>query len=90
MPLVVVLSDSFGASRPYMWPRRTSMERLSTAVILPKRFIQTEGLNDHSACHAHRVIADRAVDLLSAAQSLEGTDEYKRLQTAFLERGMID
>ena len=51
---------------------------------------QTEGLNDHSACHAHRVIADRAVDLLSAAQSLEGTDEYKRLQTAFLERGMID
>ena len=37
-----------------------------------------------------RVIAERAVDLLSAAQSLEGMDEYKRLQTAFLERGMID
>ena len=37
-----------------------------------------------------RVITDHAAELLSSAQGLEGTDEYKRLQTAFLERGMID
>ena len=37
-----------------------------------------------------RVIADHAAELLSSAQGLEGTDAYKRLQTAFLERGMID
>ena len=37
-----------------------------------------------------RDIADHAAELVSSAQGLEGTDEYGRLRTAFLERGMID
>ncbi|MDE0268577.1 MAG: hypothetical protein OXI96_06030 [Acidimicrobiaceae bacterium] len=43
----------------------------------------------HDAWHARRV-AEQAVDILHSAQDLAGTDEYKRLHNALLERGVIE
>lgn len=73
------------------WVHEVAKRAMSTPVTVTKlalldRLIRRER-SDHWAL---RHIADNIQGFLATASSLASTDEYQRLRTALLERGMID
>ena len=72
------------------WVYEVAKRAKSPPATVTKLALLDRLIRERSDQWALRHIADNIQEFLTTASSLEGTDEYQRLRTALLERGMID
>lgn len=72
------------------WEHEVANRAMLQPTTIKKLALLDQMIREQSDHWVLRRIADNIEDFLTTASSLESTDEYQRLRTALLERGIID